>query len=148
VRIRFIGEIPSAVRDQLAQHGLLSRTEATGYVSHDAALELLGASSILVGAGPRDGRKSLRGLIPAKLLEYLSPDLPIVYISRTPNDGADLLEQHVGAQVVGVGEAEAIQKALLQSLGTKHERDVEALGWRARAAELAAVLDESSRTSV
>jgi hypothetical protein len=143
VRIRFIGEIPAPVREQLEQRDLLERTDATGFVSHDAALQLLTESSVLIAAGPRDARESLKGWIPAKLLEYLSTDLPIIYVSQQPNDGAELLGQHPGCHVVGVDDPDGFTEALLGSLGKRFERDIETLSWRSRAGELAAILDQA-----
>ena len=112
-------------------------------MSHETALELLSTSSVLIGAGPRDGRKSLRGLIPAKLLEYLSTDLPIIYVSQMPNDGADLLREYPGCHVIPVDDADGVERALMESTGKHHPREVAGLSWHSRAAELAAVLDGS-----
>src|SRR5262245_16020615 len=108
VRVRFIGEIPSAVREQLGQHGLIEFTESTGFVPHDRALEQLAESSVLLAAGGRDGRDSLRGLIPAKLLEYLGTELPVIYVTHLPNDGAELLDGQPGCHVLGVGDPAGI----------------------------------------
>jgi glycosyltransferase involved in cell wall biosynthesis len=144
VRIRFIGEIPPPLREQLAQHDLIDRTEVTGYVSHEEALKLLSRSSVLLASGPRDGRESLWGWIPAKLLEYLSTDLPIIYMSHTPNDGADLLSRHPGCHVIASGDVEGTVEAISASHGERYSRDVEGLSWRARAGQLAAVLGRCS----
>ena len=143
VRIRFIGEIPRPVRQQLEERALLERTEATGYISHEAALKLLAESSVLIGAGPRDARESLRGWIPAKLLEYLSTELPIVYVSHIPNDGAELIRKHPGCHVVAVDDRDGCAAAVLASIGKRFERDIDSLSWRSRARELAASLDQA-----
>jgi hypothetical protein len=143
IRIRFIGEIPTPVRQQLEQHDLVDRTEETGFVSHEKALKLLTDSSVLIAAGPRDTRESLRGWIPAKLLEYLSTDVPIIYVSQTPNDGADLLGRYSGTQVVAVDDPNVFTQALLTSCGSRFKRDVAALSWRSRARDLTAILDRA-----
>jgi glycosyltransferase involved in cell wall biosynthesis len=147
VRIRFIGVLPAALREELDRHGLLDRTEVTGYVSHDAALRLLAGSSALIGAGPSDGRDALRGWIPAKLLEYLSTDLPILYLSHTPNDGAGLLGEFPGCHVVEPGDSDGFAAALMTSAGERVAREVENLSWRSRAGQLAGILDACKPSS-
>jgi glycosyltransferase involved in cell wall biosynthesis len=146
VRLRFIGEIPSALRADLEREGLSDFAEVTGFVPHHKALDLLASSSVLLGAGPRDRRESLRGLIPAKVLEYLATDVPILYLSHTPNDGAELLEQSPGTVVLPPDDVDGAVQALLRLRADRYPRDQEALSWRSRAGQLAALLDPVTRS--
>jgi hypothetical protein len=149
VRLRFIGELHPALAAELAQHGLSSQAESTGFVPHRRALAELACSSALLLAGPRDASGILRGQVAAKLPEYLASDLPIIYIGDPDCDAADVLRGYPGTFIVAPDDAPAALAALLASRDVHLHRNVSRLSRHQLAGELGAVLDgvASRRTS-
>jgi glycosyltransferase involved in cell wall biosynthesis len=139
--LRFIGDLHPALAAQLVAHGLLDRTEVTGFLPHtDATASMLRSSALLV-AGPANARGILRGQVAAKIFEYLATGLPIVYVGDPQSDAADLLRAHAGCHLVATGDVEGARRALVAARAGPHERDVAALSRRSRTAALAQVLD-------
>jgi glycosyltransferase involved in cell wall biosynthesis len=139
-RIRFIGTLHAALRDQLSAQGLAAIVEETGFVSYGAAMAHLRACSVLLLAGPRDGRASLRGQVPAKLAEYLVSGLPIIYVGDLDGDVASILREHPGCHLHAPSDVDGIMRAL-KAPGRVFERDTRRLSRRAIAGQLATLLD-------
>ena len=145
-RLRFVGDLDRGLRREIAAHGLEEALEVTGFLPYREALARTADSSILLGAGARDERPILKGLIPAKLFEYLGTGLPILYVGDPGSDAALLLARQPGCFVVAPGDAASIERALRQALDTPRlARDLEAYTRRALAARLAVILDDACR---
>ena len=145
-RLRFVGDLDRGLRREIAAHGLEEALEVTGFLPYREALARTADSSILLGAGARDARPILKGLIPAKLFEYLGTGLPILYVGDPGSDAALLLARQPGCFVVAPGDAASIERALRQALDTPRlARDLEAYTRRALAARLAVILDDACR---
>lgn len=144
-RVRFIGELDPAISAQASAAGVSELVEATGFVPHQRAMDLLGQSSMLfasggIGAGPVD-----RGWIPAKLFEYVATALPILYLGDSHSDAAALLRGHEGCHVVEHADSEGVTRALRAGLGgARHTREASQLSRRAAAKVLAGCLDEAA----
>jgi glycosyltransferase involved in cell wall biosynthesis len=140
-RIRFIGDLHPALRDQLDRHGLMSRVDVTGFVGHDSAMESLRRSSALLLAGPKDAGGILRGQVAGKIPEYLATGLPIVYTGDPNCDAADLLRGHAGCHIVATGDVERMVAALAATSEGQSDRDVSALSRGALTGRLAAIFE-------
>ena len=146
LRLRFVGDLDAGLRREIAAHGLEEALEVTGFLPHREALAQTADSSILLGAGARDARPVLKGLIPAKLFEYLGTGLPILYVGDARTDAALLLARQPGCFVVSPGDEASAERALREALETPRvARDLEAYTRRALAARLAVVLDDACR---
>lgn len=141
-RIRFIGTLHPALRAQLADVGLASLVEETGFVSHEHAIGHLRRSSVLLLAGPRDAGGILRGQVAGKLTEYLASGLPIVYVGDLDCDAAALLRSQPGCHVHATDDVDGIARALAQCPGRLHARDMDCLSRRALTGRLAKLLDD------
>jgi glycosyltransferase involved in cell wall biosynthesis len=146
LRLRFIGPLHPVLADEIRAQGLESLVEVTGFLPHrQAVAELVGSTGLIV-AGARDERSRLRGMIPAKIFEYLASGLPILYLGSPASDAAGILAGQPACHVVASGDRAATREALrvMIAQGTV-ERDVARYTHRALAAELAAALDRASR---
>jgi glycosyltransferase involved in cell wall biosynthesis len=116
LRLRFVGDIDPRLRAQIAAHNLREVLEVTGFLPYRAVLEEMQRSSVLLLAGARDDRSSLRGWIPAKVFEYLATGLPIVYVGDLNTDVATLLRCHRGCHLVSPGDIMGAQRAFLEAV--------------------------------
>ncbi|MBA3327763.1 MAG: glycosyltransferase [Solirubrobacterales bacterium] len=140
-RIRFIGRLDGALRHEIAGFGLEHLVEETGFLAHADALGQLSSSRALVIAGPRDGRRILRGHVAAKVFEYLASERPIIYVGDLRSDLAAIIGEHPGCHLAAPGDVEAVAAALDRCGADPVRRDVAALSRRSRAAQLASILD-------
>jgi glycosyltransferase involved in cell wall biosynthesis len=146
LRLRFVGDLDAGLRREIAAHGLEEVLEVTGFLPHREALAQTADSSLLLGAGARDERPILKGVIPAKLFEYLGTGLPIVYVGDPRSEAALLLARQPGCFVVPSRDAASAERALRQALETpRAPRALEAYSRRALAARLALILDDACR---
>jgi glycosyltransferase involved in cell wall biosynthesis len=146
LRLRFVGDLDPGLRREIAAHGLEEVLEVTGFLPYREALAQTADSSLLLGAGARDERPILKGVIPAKLFEYLGTGLPIVYVGNPLGEAALLLARQAGCFVVPPRDAASAERALRLALETPRvPRDLEAYTRRALAARLALILDDACR---
>jgi glycosyltransferase involved in cell wall biosynthesis len=144
-RLRFIGQPHPALERDLAERGLSDAVEVTGFVGHDEALALLARSSVLLVAGPRDGRGLLRGQVAAKLLEYLATDRPVLYVGDLDCDAATMLRGFPGTELVPVGDSAGVIAALRRFGQQSYPRDAGSLSRASLAGRLAELLTRSCR---
>jgi glycosyltransferase involved in cell wall biosynthesis len=149
LRIRFIGDMPSIIANQLRVAGLSDIVEVTGRRPHQEALALMSSSSLLLLAGPRGGRPELRGMLAAKTFEYLASGLPILQVADPESDAARFLADHPGCVTVSPADAEGLVRALVAlRAGGRFERDLSPYTRRALTERLSAALDEVSRPTL
>jgi glycosyltransferase involved in cell wall biosynthesis len=142
-RIRFVGDLPPELRRELEQFGLSDVIEATGFLPHADAMKAMKSSSMLIASGFSGTDPLARGVIPAKVFEYLASGLPILYVGDPHDDTWRLLDGEPGCYLMQPPDVEAAAAALASGLGSPaRARDASHHSRRARTAELAAILDE------
>lgn len=142
--IRWVGELPPVIAEEVAAHGLDDLLEVTGRVSQRQALELLRSSSMVFACGLRSSDTFARAASPSKLVEYLVSGLPVLYIDDPAGDAARMLEGHPGCEVAAFDDRAHVRVALEAGLaGQVHDRDHAPFTRRARAMELARILDDA-----
>ena len=143
LRVRFVGELPRATRDAMAARGLDDVIEVTGRIGHREALAHTAASSVLIASGFHERHPQYRGVIPAKLFEYLPTGLPIIHVDHDGTDAAQLLSAFPGCHVVSPGDADGALRALRTAIagGAAPRGDLSAFTRRSLARELGRVLD-------
>jgi glycosyltransferase involved in cell wall biosynthesis len=142
--VRFVGDLPEKVREEIETVGLGDHLEATGLVSHDDALRAMLSSTMLIASGSPVKDPVSRGWIPAKLFEYLGSGLPILYLGDPAGDAGRLLLGQPGCYVVEPTDVSGVRAALEAGLaGQLHDRDTERFSRRARTRALAEVLDQA-----
>lgn len=149
IALRFVGRSPEPLSRLLGEVGLADATEITGYVTHQAALRHLAASSLLMLAGPAgDSEGPLRGQIPAKVFEYLGAQRPILLVADPEADVARLLRDMKGAAVVPPRDVAGAQRAIVSLLaaGPRVDRgDLTPWTRRFLAGQLAEALERAVR---
>jgi glycosyltransferase involved in cell wall biosynthesis len=142
VRLRFVGDTGSELLEQIAAYGLTDALEVTGFLPHRAALAATATSSMLIAAGFRVQHALYRGVIPAKLFEYLGSGVPILYASDTDTDATRLLAGQRECYVIRPEDVNGAFQALQASRRGAHvERIVAGFTRRALTGSLARLLD-------
>lgn len=140
--VRWVGDLPSAAREEIAAHGLLQQTHVTGFVPHEDAKQLLASSTMLFASGPVEPGPDGRGWLPAKLFEYLASGLPILFVGHPDGDAASLLRSQPGCFVVEFGDVTGARRAIEAGLTSgRCERALDGFTRRARAGQVAELLD-------
>lgn len=141
LRLRFVGGLRPAVRQQIEANSLADALEVTEFLPHREALAAMASSSALLVAGARDARPALAGMIPAKVFEYMGTGLPLIYVGDGASDAAQLLAVHPRCHLVPPNDVESAHRALLAAA---HEaplaRSLEPFTRRTLAGRLAGVL--------
>jgi hypothetical protein len=138
--IRIIGELHPAMGAELGVHGLTDRVRVTGQLPNSVAVKQLASCSLALLAGPARSGEIHDGHVPAKVWEYLATELPVILVGAAETDVARLLAAQPATYVVPEGDEDAAGSALRAGVGARHPRDAEQFSRRARAGELAAVL--------
>jgi glycosyltransferase involved in cell wall biosynthesis len=143
LRLRFVGELPEATRAEITRRGLGDVLEVTGFLGHREALARTAASTVLVASGFHDRHPQYRGVIPAKLFEYLATGLPVIHVDREETDAARLLSAQPACHVVPPEDVDGALRALRSALRTgRVERDLAAFTRRALTQHLARIMDD------
>ena len=130
----------------MGAYGLSDVLEVTGFLAHRDALAKTMASTVLIVAGVNPQRPLYRGVVPAKLFEYLATGLPIVYVGASDTDAARLLGGHRACHVVEPGDVAGALSALAASRREgRVPRDVGRFTRQALAGDLARVFDVAAR---
>ena len=141
VRLRIVGEVPSAMRAELRASGIEPLLEVTGFLCHEEALRRVASASVLVAAGPARSEGAVgEGWLPAKLFEYLATGLPVLWVGALPNDGASLLATHSGCRIFEPHQVEGAMTAIREESGRHYPRQLGGLARRDRARALAELL--------
>jgi glycosyltransferase involved in cell wall biosynthesis len=114
--VRFVGDFPEVLREDLVQAGLTNSVEATGFVPHREALRYLGDSSLLLLAGPVSRafpESTLRGNIASKVFEYLGSRRPILYVGEADAEVEALVRRFPGVACVRPGDGAGTRNAIL-----------------------------------
>jgi glycosyltransferase involved in cell wall biosynthesis len=141
LRIRFVGELGAEVLNRLRSFGLSDVVETSGFLAYRDALAAAAKSTVLVVAGVDPARPLHRGVIPAKIFEYLATGLPILYVGQRTTDAARLLQEHAGCHVVEPGDVDGAIKALSSAGGGRVDRELGGFTRHALAGQLARVLE-------
>jgi glycosyltransferase involved in cell wall biosynthesis len=147
-RVRFVGDLPSEVRGEVAEAGIADLVDTTGFLPHEQAMQAMVSSSMLIASGFTGSDPVSRGVIPAKLFEYLASGLPILYVGSRVDDAGSLLARQPGCYIVDSTDVSGVQAVIESGMGTgPYERDVEQFSRRSRTRALAEVFDQAATVS-
>jgi glycosyltransferase involved in cell wall biosynthesis len=117
LRLRFVGKMPTGLREAIVESGLGDVVEATGFVSHEESLRHICRSTLLLHAGPTSVEtNALRGIVPGKTFEYLGAGRPILFVGHPEGDAAKLLSALTSVKIVRPGDVEGARAAVLRLL--------------------------------
>jgi glycosyltransferase involved in cell wall biosynthesis len=153
---RFVGDLRPSDRIYANELGLSDRVEVMPFVPRRHALALQRDSDALLLLIP-EARGRGRGVVTAKLCEYVAARRPILAVIPTDGEAADLLRLTAAASIVGPGDVDGMTKAIVAlehqwregTLGVPPLAPaVEAsLSGRAVAEAMASVVDSLQRTA-
>lgn len=89
--LRFVGILSAGIRENIQQLGLDTILEEVGYVSHKRSIQYLLESTVLLLVNPVTKDEEM--VIPGKVYEYLAAQKPIINITKTSAETAQLIEQ-------------------------------------------------------
>lgn len=139
--IRFIGAQNASVEDTVSAHGLGNLLSFTGFLPHSAVTAELSQCAALLVAGPTAEGRLGKGVIAAKVFEYLASGKPIIYVGDPSADAAQMLRGFDGTYIVESGDLSAAVEALVEAPTARFERNTDKLSRHALTGRLAALLD-------
>lgn len=142
--IRVVGSRDDALAARVSACGAGDLLSFSGFLPHADAIAELSRCTALVLGGPLTSTGVERGVIAAKLFEYLAIDRPLIYVGHPGTDAAQLLRRFPGTHIVPTGDVAAAVETLRAVRNEVVEREVTALSRHALAGRLAALLDQVS----
>ena len=110
---RFVGGLPQGDLDWALENGLAGRVEVRPFVTRREALALERDSDALLLLIPDAGGRG-RGVLTAKIFEYLAAERPILAAVPPDGDAAALIREAGAGPVVGPDDAEGMAAALAE----------------------------------
>jgi glycosyltransferase involved in cell wall biosynthesis len=137
VELHVIGQRKSVWRRQLRRDARRARVHhlvhVSGSTTQDNLVPVLRSAHLCVAPMPADGRNTLQGCCPIKLLEYMAVGRPILATRIAPIE--EILVDGDTALLADPGSTAALAEGIAWALANPAER--EAMGQRAREAVLA-----------
>jgi glycosyltransferase involved in cell wall biosynthesis len=91
IRLRFVGSMPSSIRQMLSANGLDDYCEFINYVPHAKAIRYMQAAAVNLLVIPDTG--GAEGILTGKLFEYLGARRQILGIGPVKGDAAAIVEE-------------------------------------------------------
>ncbi len=104
LRLRFIGEVPGEIKQQLEATG--HSCEFTSYLPHDEAIRRAGGCAMLLLVIPRTAGNE--GIVTGKLFEYLALGRPILGIGPVNGDAAAILAETGAGRMFSYEESDGV----------------------------------------
>ena len=133
VTARFVGDFRAADREWAEELGLADRLELVPYLPHRDALALQRDSEALLLIIPDAGGRG-RGVLSAKVFEYLAAERPILAVVPPDGEAASILGETGAAVVVAPDDVDGMARAIseLQSRWRAGELDGATLSPKSR----------------
>lgn len=112
LRINLIGQIDQSVKKSIALNGLETHVSLSAYVPHDQVAAINRNSCVLLLTLNPDSKPLAKGLVPAKLFEYLASGRPILCIGPEDGDAARILKETGAGLTVSFGDKEKMKETL------------------------------------
>lgn len=112
LRIDLVGHTDDSVRQYIRQQGLEQRVQFKGYIPHHQVAECNRNASLLLLTLNAETKPMAKGLIPAKLFEYMASGRPILCIGSKEGDTARILKETNAGVTVGFEEKDQIKEAV------------------------------------
>ena len=112
IAFRFIGDAPAQVRNRIEE--VSTKTEFTGYLNHDKAIEKAAACSVLLLVIPKI--ENNKGILTGKIFEYLALKRPILAIGPVDGDAAAILNETGAGKMFDYADETGIRQFLEEQL--------------------------------
>ncbi len=152
LKVNMIGQIDNTVMQSIAHYGVREHINLSPYIPHDQVANTLHESTLLLLTLMPETESDTRGLIPAKLFEYIVSGRPILCIGPEDGDAARIIAETKAGQTVGFENKEKMkaaikelyQKYLDSDLPDNTSNNIEKYSRKALAGEFAKLLNEIS----
>ena len=111
LKLQFIGDISDEIRQEIRRNHLENQTDFKGYVSHQEAIEYQKKSQVLLLLIPNV--KKSEGILTGKLFEYLTAKRPILAISSSQGDLAEILKKTNTGKVFYYTDKEKLSEEIM-----------------------------------
>ena len=150
LKVNLIGQIDDSVRKSIVENGLTNQVNYQTYVPHDQVAAINKNSSILLLTLNPDNKPLAKGLVPAKLFEYLVSGRPIFCIGSEDGDAAQILKETNAGITIGFDNKEKMKEVILDyyqqyktnGLPDNETTSIEKYSRKALAGEYASLLDK------
>ncbi|PIF02635.1 MAG: glycosyl transferase family 1, partial [Paludibacter sp.] len=112
LRIRLVGKVDKSVITQIKKYNLDDKLSFIDYIPHSEVVKEQQNADILLLLLVHS-RKSAKGILPAKLFEYLAVQRPILAIGSTESNVADVLKDTKAGCIVDFDDKEILKKTIL-----------------------------------
>ena len=119
LKVNLVGQIDNSVKNCIAENGLTEQVNVSPYVPHDQVDAINRSSSVLLLTLNPDSKPLAKGLVPAKLFEYLASGRPILCIGPKDGDAAHILKETQAGTTIGFEDKEQM-KEVVKNLYHKH----------------------------
>ena len=111
LKLQFIGDISDEIRQEIRRNHLENQTDFKGYVSHQEAIKYQKKSQVLLLLIPNV--KKSEGILTGKLFEYLTAKRPILAISSSQGDLAEILKKTNTGKVFYYTDKEKLSEEIM-----------------------------------
>lgn len=113
LKINLIGQIDHSVTECITDNGLTDYVSITPYIPHNQVASINKNSSVLLLTLNPGSKPLAKGLVPAKLFEYLASGRPILCIGPEDGDAAQILNETQAGSTVGFDDKEKMKDIVL-----------------------------------
>ena len=113
LKVNLIGQIDNSVRRCIVESGLENNVLYQAYVPHNQVAAINKDSSVLLLTLNPDSKPLAKGLVPAKLFEYLASQRPILCIGPEDGDAAQILKETNSGITIGFEDKDKMKQVIL-----------------------------------
>jgi glycosyltransferase involved in cell wall biosynthesis len=117
LKVELIGNIDKSVKATIVELSIENKVKHTPYLAHKAALKKAKQATFLLL--PINDTPNLKGIIPAKLFEYLALKIPIICIGPKDGDSAKIITETNSGIIFEKHEAKKLKEWLSTTISGK-----------------------------
>ncbi len=131
LQLRFFGSVDASVRREILRNSLDDICDFAGAVSHSNVLQEMLESNLLLLLINRVSEKTMAGITPGKMFEYMASGVPILGLGSSEGDAAKILLETDSGEMLDYDDQEGLESVLARLYRTwEEERQTEVKGLR------------------
>ncbi|NVJ89738.1 MAG: glycosyltransferase [Flavobacteriaceae bacterium] len=111
LQLNFVGDISDEIKNDIQGLGLIDNSKFHGYVSHKEAINFQKSSQVLLLLIPNV--ENSQGILTGKLFEYLTSIRPILALSSSKGDLAEILNETKAGKLFSYKDTEDLEQEIL-----------------------------------
>lgn len=113
LKVNLIGQIDTSVRRCIVENGLADHVNYQTYVPHEQVAAINKDSSVLLLTLNPESKPLAKGLVPAKLYEYIASQRPIICIGPEDGDAAQILKETNSGITIDFEDKDKMKEVIL-----------------------------------